>query len=60
MHKHTKTQNMLNFDLGAVFLRDTRQIWACFELYLKIIDTFLKDNASYSKLSKELKHSIQI
>ena len=36
---------------------------ACFVFYLKIIDTFLKDNighASYSKLSKELKNSFKI
>ena len=33
---------------------------ACFVLYLKIINTFLKnDNASYSKLSKELKYCIK-
>ena len=32
---------------------------ACFVLYLKIINTFLKNNiASHSKLSKELKNSI--
>ena len=29
-------------------------------LYLKIINTFLKNNASYSKLSKELKNNIKI
>ena len=33
---------------------------AYFVLYLKIINTFLKNNASYSKLSKELKNNIRI
>ena len=34
---------------------------ACFVLYLKIINIFLKnDNAYYSKLSTELKNSIKI
>ena len=34
---------------------------ACFVLYLKIINIFLKNNnAYYSKLSKELKNSIKI
>ena len=35
---------------------------ACFVLYLKIINTFLKNNiyASHGKLSKELKHYIEI
>ena len=33
---------------------------AYFVLYLKIINTFLKNNASYSKLSKELKNNIKI
>ena len=33
---------------------------ACFALYLKIVNTFLKNNASYSKLSKEVKNSIKI
>ena len=34
---------------------------ACFVLYLKIINIFLKKTyASYSKLSKELKNSIKI
>ena len=35
---------------------------ACFVLYLKIINIFLKNNiyTSYSKLSKELKNSIKI
>ena len=36
---------------------------ACFVLYLKIINIFLKNNSlykSYSKLSKELKNSIKI
>ena len=38
------------------------QILACFVLYLKVINTFLKKNvcASYSKLSMELKKSIEI
>ena len=42
---------------GACF---PNQKLACFVLYLKIINTFLKRNASYSKLSKELKNSIKI
>ena len=33
---------------------------ACFVLYVKIINTFLKNNASGSKLSKELKNGIEI
>ena len=34
---------------------------ACFVLYLKIINIFLKNNTCiYSKLSKELKNSIKI
>ena len=37
------------------------QKWACFVLYLKIINTILKIiYASYSKLSKELKNGIKI
>ena len=32
----------------------------CFVLYLKIINTFLKTNASHSKLSREYKSSIEI
>ena len=32
----------------------------CFVLYLKIINTFLKTNESYSKLSRKLKNSIEI
>ena len=37
----------------------TSQKLACIGLYLKIINTFLK-NVSYSKLSKKLKNDIEI
>ena len=33
---------------------------ACFVLYVKIINTILKNNASGGKLSKELKNGIEI
>ena len=38
------------------------QKWACFVFCLKTINTFLKNNiyAPYSKLSNELKNSINI
>ena len=38
----------------------TNQKLACFVLYLKIINTFLKIYARYSKLSKEFKNGIKI
>ena len=36
------------------------QKFACFVLYLKIINIFLKMYASYKKLFKELKNGIEI
>ena len=32
----------------------------CFVLYLKIINIFMKKNATYDKFSKELKNAIEI
>ena len=50
-------------EMGRSFLRGTAPPTlklACFVLCLKIINTFLKNNVSYSKLFKELKNSIKI
>ena len=60
------TQNIFNlwfevqFSLKGVLHPNQKLV--CFVLYLKIINTFLKNNihASYSKLSKELKNGIEI
>ena len=38
----------------------SNQKFACFVLYLKIINTFMKNNISYSKFSKKLKNGIEI
>ena len=37
-----------------------QELIACFALYLKIVNTFFENNASYRKLSKELNNSNKI